>query len=170
MSRLTLARILARCEGDGDCLIWTGKHNGKGQPMAMERIDGKDKTVTVRRRAYEEYHGVTLTRSQQVTTCGHPGCLARNHLEAISLSEKMRRTHAGMAADERLRRSKSLAAAFQAATGKITPEQVRAIKDSEDGPYVTAKRLGVNGTVASRIKRGLSYKEYTANPFSGLGA
>lgn len=170
MSRINLARITARCEEDGDCLIWTGKTYKNGHPSATEYLGGKDCYVAVRRRAYEEYHRVKLTADQQVATCGHPGCLAKQHLEVITVSERVRRMHATMDAAAKLRRSKTLAETRQQTKGKITPEQVAAIRASEEGPYVIARKLGVSGVVASRIKRGVSYKEYAATPWAGLGA
>lgn len=169
MSRLTLERILSKCEEDGDCLIWQGKvHQRTGAPAGTEWINGKDYYVGVRRRAYEEYHGVTLGRNGEIATCGHPKCLAKKHLELITRSERVRRMHRTMDAATKLRRSQSLARAQQERMGKFTPEQVAAIRDSEDGPYVTAQRLGVSGVVASRIRRGVSYREYAGNPFAGL--
>lgn len=171
MSRMDLERIKARCTEDGDCLLWTGKvHRRNGHPDATEYIDGKDRHVGIRRRAYEEYHGVTLDRKDRITTCGNPACLAKAHLERITMSESVRRTHERMDAGAKLRRSQSLAKVFQKARGKVSPEQVAAIRQSEDGPYVMARKLGITGAVASRIKRGISYREYTASPFAGLGA
>lgn len=169
MSRLTLARITSKCTEDGDCLIWTGKVYSNGHPAATEFVDGKDRYVGVRRRAYEEYRSVKLSRGQQVTTCGHPACLAKAHLSVLTVSEKVRRMHANMDAGTKLRRSRKLAENRQAVAGKVTPAQVAAIRESEDGPYVTARRLGVNGVVASRIKNGESYRDYCASPFDGLG-
>lgn len=168
MSRLDLARIKSRCTEDGDCLLWTGKVYKNGHPAATEWIDGMDMYVGVRRRAYEEYNGVTLPPEKQVATCGHPACLAKGHLVAVSVSEKNRKTHATMNADARLRRNMALSKASRRAMGKLTPEQVAVIRDSEEGPYVVAQRLGVNGVVASRVKRGLAYRDYAATPFAGL--
>jgi len=168
MSRLDLARIKAKCEEDGDCLIWNGRVHTNGAPSATEWVDGEDRYVGVRRRAYEEYHGVTLAPTDLISTCGHPACLAKKHLERITASERNRRRHANADVAARLRLSKSAAKVQQQLKGKLTPEQVAAIRNSEEGPYRIAKKLGVNGRVASRIKRGLSYREYAANPFSGL--
>lgn len=170
MARLTLERIKARCIEDGDCLIWRGKTYANGHPSATEYLDGKDRYVAVRRRAFEEYHGVKLEKADQIATCGHPGCLAKAHLERITVSERVRRMHRTISADARLLRDKKLAQVAQAAAGKLTPQQVQAIRDSEDGPYIVARRLGVSGRVASRVKAGTSYKEYAASPFAGLGA
>lgn len=168
MSRMDLKRIKSRCVEDGDCLLWAGKvHKRTGSPAGTEWLDGKDCYVSIRRRAYEEYNRVTLRDDEQVTTCGNPRCLAKAHLEAITVSERSRRMHATMDAGTKLRRNMALSRAQQG-KAKLTPEQVRAIKTSEDGPYVTAKRLGVSGVVASRIVRGLSYKDYGPNPFAGL--
>lgn len=163
-------RIKAKCIEDGDCLIWQGKTYESGAPAASEWIDGKDQHVGVRRRAYEEYNKVKLTPQQQVATCGHPGCLAKEHLKLSNASERSSRGWKNMDAATKLRRSQKLAARQQANRGKVTPEQVAAILESEEGPYVMAKKLGITGCVASRIKRGLSYRTYSANPFSGLGA
>jgi hypothetical protein len=165
---IDLAWIKERCTEDGDCLLWTGKTNGKGQPMAVETVEGKTKSVTIRRRAYELYQRKPLHKGLQVTTCGNPRCLAKEHLTTITLSEKMRRTHAQMPANAKILRSQKLASINQDRKGKVTPEQVEAVKDSPDGPYVTAKRLGISGVVASRIKRGVSYRDYAASPFAGL--
>lgn len=170
MSRLTIQRITSRCIEDGDCLLWTGKLHTNGSPSATEWVGGKDHYVAVRRRAYEEYHGVTLRPAQKVTSCGHPACLAKAHLEIITVAERGRRAHANMDAATRLRRGKKLSQIMRAVKGKISPEVVAAIRNSDEGPYVMGRKLGVTGSVASRIKRGLSYKDYEANPFSGLGA
>lgn len=170
MSRMNLARIRAHCEEDGDCLLWQGKvHPRTGSPAGTEFVDGKDRYVSPRRRAYEEYHGVKLEKGDQIATCGHPACLAKAHLERITVSERVRRMHAKMDAATKARRGKSLSAAAQRKRGKVRPDQVRAVLESEDGPYVTARRLGINGVVASRIRRGLSYRSYAATPFTGLG-
>lgn len=170
MARLTLARITGKCIPDGDCLLWAGKVYSNGHPSATEWVDGKDRYVGVRRRAYEEYHGVTVPAAQQVSTCGHPACLAKKHLTLVTVSEKVSRMHANMDAGTKLARSRKLAEHRRKVAGKVSPEQVAAIRESEEGPYVTAKKLGVNGVVASRIKRGESYRDYGASPFAGLGA
>jgi hypothetical protein len=160
---------MCKCVEDGDCLLWTGKKHKNGAPAGTEWVDGRDWYVGVRRRAYEEYHGITLTSEDQITaTCRNPACLKKEHLECIDVSERVRRMHANMDAAAKLRRSKSLAAAQQKMAGRVDPEQVAAIRESTDGPYVTAQRLGVNGVVASRIKRGVSYRDYSATPWQGL--
>jgi hypothetical protein len=167
MSRLSMDRIRAKCIEDGDCLLWTGKkHTKTGAPAGTEWVDGQDKYVGVRRRAYEEQYKTMLTKDDEIVcTCGNPACLEKKHLERVSRSERIKRVHAAMDAGTRLKRNKSLADAMQRMRGKLLPEQVAEIRSSEDGPYVTAKRLGVSGVVASRIKRGISYKNYVRNPF-----
>jgi hypothetical protein len=171
MSRLDLARIKAKCEEDGDCLMWQGKlHKKTGSPAGSEWVGRRDSYVGVRRRAYEEYHGVSLTKDQLVTcTCNRPACLAKEHLALTDISERSRLAHARMDAGAKLRRSQALAKA-QAWKRKLSDETAALIRDSEEGPYVTAKKLGVSGVVASRIKRGLSYRDYSATHFAGLGA
>jgi hypothetical protein len=166
---MTLERIKARCEEDGDCLLWTGKLHKNGSPSATEFLDGKDCYVAIRRRAYESYRRVKLRKDQVITTCSDPRCLAKAHLECITIGERSRRAHVAMDAATKIRRSMSISAA-QKGKAKLTKEQVAAIKNSEDGPYVTARRIGVSGVVASRIVRGLSYRDYVASPFTGLGA
>lgn len=168
MARLTGKRIMDRCIMDGDCLIWTGKFHANGHPAASEYVDGKDRYVGVRRRAYEEYHKVTLSKGQVIATCENKACLSKKCLRVTTVSQRSTAVHATMDAATKLRRSKKLAQTWQAKRGKITPEQVAAIRDSADGPYVTAKRLGVSGVIASRIRNGTSYREYGSNPFAGL--
>lgn len=172
MTRLTIARIKGNCVVDGACLVWAGRvYKKNGNPCATENIDKVERYVGVRRRAYEEYTGATLTKGQLVaTTCGNPACLAKKHLEIITGAERSRRMHASMDAATKAKRSQALARAQQALRGKMKADQVQAIKDSPDGPYVTAKRLGVSGVVASRIQNGTSWRDYTASPFAGLGA
>lgn len=171
MSRLDLARIMCRCIEDGDCLLWTGKtYKKSGAPAGTEWVDGKDRYVGVRRRAYEEYHGVTLDPGQLVTcTCTHPGCLRKDHLDLIDVGERNRRSHAAVDAAAKLRRSRALSEAA-AWRRSVPPDQVETIRNSEEGPYITAKKLGVNGVVASRIRRGVTYRDYTASPWAGLGS
>jgi hypothetical protein len=169
MSRLDLNRIQARCIEDGDCLIWTGKtHANNGSPAGTEWVGGKDHYVGVRRRAYEEYHGVTLKKGQEIVTCGNPACLAKAHLERVTRGERLKRVYAKMDAGMKVRRSMALSAA-NVGRRKLKPEQVREILESEDGPYVVAKRLGVSGVIASRIRRGTAYRDCgRTNPFAGL--
>lgn len=161
MARLDLDRIVGNCVPDGGCLIWAGKvhYHNKG-PQATEFVDGKDRYVSVRRRAYELYHKVTLDRLQLITAaCGNPLCLSKKCLCVTSASERSRKGAARMTAERRLIRSRKQAQIQQARRGKMTPEIVQTILASEKGPYVIAKELGVNGTVASRIKRGVSWKQ-----------
>lgn len=169
MSRLNLPRILARCEEDGDCLVWTGKvHAKNGAPAGTEWVDGKDHYVGVRRRAYEEYHRVTLTKQDVIScSCGNPACLEKKHLDRLSLGEKNKRMHARMDAATKMKRARKMALSM-AKNRKVTPEQEAELRASTDGPYVTAKRLGINGVVASGIVRGVRYKDHAATPWSGL--
>lgn len=173
MAAYTLDRIIGRCRKDGDCLIWAGKmHTSNGCPCAQEYVNGKDQYVNVRRRAYELYHGVTLTRSQLVSArCGNRLCLSKKCLHIITASERSAKARADMTAAAKMVFSMRQSKAQQAKRGKFTPELVRAIRESEKGPYVIAKELGVSGAVASRIKRGVSWRDYEAiTLFSGLAA
>jgi hypothetical protein len=170
MSRMDLGRIYCKCvEAEGGCLLWIGKVNARnGHPSGTEWVDGKDRYVGVRRRAYEEYNRVTLAREDVITcTCGDPACLAKDHLERITIAERSRRMHAAMTAVAKIQRGKKLSAASAQRRG-LTEEQARAILESDDGPYVTAARMGVSGVVASRVRRGVTYKTYEATPWSGL--
>lgn len=168
MSRLDLSRIIGRCRPDGDCLLWQGKvHDKSGAPAGTEWVGGKDRYVGVRRRAYEEYHGVSLGPDDCVSCrCNNARCLEKSHLERLTISEKTKRAHERMDAASRLRRGRALSLAQK--NKKLTPEQVREVLESADGPYITAARIGINGVVASRIVRGVSYRDYAATPWSGL--
>lgn len=166
--RYTIERIRGRCIQDGDCLLWSGKVYHSGAPAAVERIGGKDYHVPVRRRAYEEYHGVKVGANERITTkCGNPRCLSKKCLECITVSEKNRRTHAKMDAATRMRRNRLLSEA-QEAKRKISFEVAQMIRESDKGPYVIAREMGVSGAVASRIKRGVTHKSYQASPWAGL--
>ena len=170
MSKPSKSAIIGKCRHDEDgCLIWTGKVSHNGHPTGYVWEDGRSRSFTVRRYLWELYTGEPVPDGMVVSTrCGKAACLHKNCLHVITLGERSKRMHEQMTQATKLTRSRKLSEAQRAARGKVSPEQVAAIINSDKGPYTTARELGVSGVVASRIKRGLAYKEYTAHPFAGL--
>ena len=87
--RLPLEFILARCEEDGDCLIWKGLVCGSGSPRCTTSRDKKRVNFQVRREMWEIKYGPVPPKHVLSVSCGNPRCLC--HLEAITKRENLRR-------------------------------------------------------------------------------
>ncbi len=170
-SILTLDRIVAKCEWDGDCLLWRGKVGPQGNPAATERIDGKDKYVAVRRRTFLGYHPevVGIKSNERINTkCGNHACLAPDHLIKVTTRQQAKLTVERISEADKMNRARKISEKMRRHS-VITPEMLEEIRRSTDGPYVTAKRLGIkNGSIVCRIMSGTGHKDYRATPFSGL--
>ncbi len=64
-------------------------------------------------------------------------------------------------------RSAKIAVAKRAQTGKITLDDARQIRTSDEPVKVLAERYGLSKDRIYRIRRGLAWREYS-NPFAGL--
>ncbi len=111
----TLERIKLQCIECGDCHLWNGSKNGRGQPQ----MRGK----TMRRTVWELAKGEIPTGKLVTVTCKQVTCLNPDHLALTTKSEVSRITNARP--DVRLRKSAACARTNRAALGKINMEIAR---------------------------------------------
>lgn len=69
----------------------------------------------------------------------------------------------------RSRAAKIAAGKRSSGAAKLTLEQAREIRASEDTGPVLAERYGVNRSLIGSIRRGVAWRDYS-DPFAGLGA
>lgn len=164
LDKLTVEFLHARCDEFGDCMLWKQYHD-RGNPKQSVATDTGRTSVSVRRLAYELYHGVKLQPHQLVATCSNPLCIAKGCLRLTDKAEAARRGNAK--AGVARRRSAASARTIRARMGKIDMETARAIRASDEPGIAWAKRLGVSRGLISNVRVGKSWKE-AASPWAGL--
>ena len=96
-----LARILSKCEEDGDCLIWQGGCSCGGQPIISFRSGCR----YVRGLMYEAHHGVLppegklLAPSCRNSLCVSPGCIVAMTVQALRRLDARRGAYSRPAAN-----------------------------------------------------------------------
>jgi MinD superfamily P-loop ATPase len=112
-----------------------------------------------------------LSKEKKVTTkCGNKRCVCPDHVlpaTPVALG-KMVSKRTGYASFTV--RNKKISDAKRANNSKLTAEQAKEIRESDDRLIDIAKKYGIAAATAQRIKAGKVWKTYGATPFSGLGA
>lgn len=162
---LEMMHLLSSTEEYADCILWTGATTRQGYPIYKPYGCG---CTLVRRRVYELTTGPLETRVPIVTTCDEKLCINPEHLRksttsAVSLKAGARGAFSGKA------RGAKIAAAKRANNAKLTMDDARVIRMSDESGPVLAALYGVHRTLISGIKAGTRWKDYS-NPFSGLMA
>jgi hypothetical protein len=101
-----------------------------------------------------------------VTTCNDRRCVCSDHLRASTTADVSKAAAARGAFSGVARAAKI--AATKRATGKINADIARIIFSSDESGPVLSARYGVDRSLVNRIKNGQAWKQYGANPFSGL--
>ena len=141
------AKVLQRCEKQGDCLIWQGaKHK---QNYGMMRYWGKMKT-THQIIGIEKYGNPQDTGQQKFTqTCGNSLCCNPDHIELTTHSKIM----SSFVSTRKPKRG---------VHNELTKEKVLEIKNAPDTGWGTktrlAKKYGISDTTVGKIRRGQAYK------------
>jgi hypothetical protein len=168
---MNLAEIIewleARSTREGKCLIWKRSLRG-GVPQAsmMDPETGEKATTNVRRVVWAAKHGKPPRKTYVVVCdCERDGCVEPGHLKEISRSQ----LHKGrtFTADHKL--AVTLAARKRYTT-KLTQEDVREIRHSDEPAPKIAARFGVTASHVWGIRRNSWCQEVTNNPFAGLFA
>jgi hypothetical protein len=154
--------IQGRCIEEGDCLIWQGRTK-QGMPVFCPN----GSTVSARKALYEAIRGPVPAGKLVSATCGHPQCMARAHIAALTpLQSKALAVKRGAYQNPaRVRK----AAATVRAKSRYPDEVIAQIREAES-PQEASRMTGVNLAYAYAIRAGVARREYTNNPFSGLGA
>lgn len=148
---------------EGDCLIWQ-RATTNGHPVW--RIDGKSQLV--RRHLWAITHSPIPKGRIVRTTCCNVRCVAIDHLKLTTYSALAKLL--GPAVMGGLVRSANVARAKQnQPVAVLNWDLVREIRSSPETGAAISRRLGINKTLTSRVRRHQAWKEYST-PFAGLGA
>lgn len=153
--------LKARCVEEGDCLIWTG-YFANGVPMVSH--DGKMRPV---RALLLSMSGVSLKGFYTVVAgCGDKRCVCEEHAKTYTKRQHM--AYMGRNVDAKgPGRTAKITAISRATKAKLTIEQAREIRASDEPGPVLAEKYGVHRGVVSRIRRGIAWRD-ASNPFAAL--
>jgi hypothetical protein len=154
---------------DGDCLRWTGACAGKTRHPAINTLKPRRKTVLVRRLVWEAEKGAIPPGKIIRCNCGTPQCIAIGHLELTTFG-KLAKQLGALGIMSGPVRSANIAAAHRARhpKTKLTQEQVREIRASDEPGTVLAERYGVTESSISKYRLGHCRREYSGNVWQGL--
>ena len=169
----TIESLREQCVECGDCWEWQGpvstpakNRNSAGHPVTRS----KGKAVSARRTMYELSGRKIRTGHWISTSCENVRCLNPDHLVQVSPAQQNARLGKKGAFSGATRCAK-IAAAQRALRGKITMDDARAIRDSDETTPVLAERYGLSRRRIQLIRKGDTWREYThTNPFAGLMA
>lgn len=161
--RQTLESIHAKCTEVGDCWEWSGSK--RWHPSV--RHGGK---VVLVRRLVVELTGRTIQATQKaVATCDNKSCCNPAHV-AIQSHRQVMRSQGALGKLSDPARIAKIAATKRAKYAKITMDDARAIRASDETCRQAGERYGISlGKVAS-IRQYRCWRELAGNPFLGLGA
>lgn len=148
---------------EGECWIWTAStSSGTGYPI-MKMPGCPCETV---RRIVLRMSGKPLKPRQPVeATCDERLCVNPAHMRASSTAAIAQKAAKRGAYSSISRRAKI--AASRRGKMKLTMEQAREIRCSEESGPVLAQRYGVNRSLVNNIKAGRAWRDYSS-PFAGL--
>lgn len=162
---LTPEQLALHSHEDGDCIVWTGGCCN-GHPAI--RIDGK--TTLVRRALWVQANGFIPPGRVLRCTCGTSKCINLDHCEAMTYKAIAKIEGAAGKMSDPVRSAKIAAAKRAGSQAKITQEQAREIRTSDEPLAALGARYGISESTASRIKRNTVRREFGGNPWQGLGA
>lgn len=159
----TIESIQKRCIEVGDCLEWSGAKTN-GHPTL--RHAGKTWLV---RRLVAALAGMPVTPEKKaVTSCENLLCVNPDHIVLRSHVQVMKRQgELGKLSD--LARIAKIAATKRAKYAKLTMDDARSIRASNDTHQKTAQRYGIHPSKVAAIRQHRCWRELSGNPFSGLG-
>jgi hypothetical protein len=150
----------------GDCMDWTGATQ-RGAPVmritaSMTRPD-LPAFLRVRRWMWERHTGRRLSVQQTLKPiCGSDVCINPEHLRPQRLGTEQRGQRRSTAVRA------SIARGVRQARGRLTPEQVQHIRDSDAPSAELAARYGVTSANINHIRRGDTWRDYHNNPWNQL--
>lgn len=158
----SLDMIRARCTECGDCWEWERAISNGRYPT----LRYKGRVINARRAVFEMSGGKLQPKSFVVVTCGNARCLNPEHLKQVTQKAHLTKV-AALGAMGGPVRSAKIAAAKRARHGKITLDDARHIRASDEPVKVLAERYDLSKDRIYRIRRGQAWREYS-NPFAGL--
>ena len=149
---------------EGDCWEWHGCMQGS---IPMMKHDGK--VANVRRLVLID-RGVPMTGFIATYTCGNPACVNPDHTGRSNNTQLNRRIVADMSSATNTLRSKRIAETMREKHAKLSQADVDQIRASDEKEKDLATRYGVSEGLIGRIRRGQTWKTFSASPFAGLFA
>lgn len=146
---------------DGDCLRWTGACIN-GHPAMNKAL--------VRRVLWEKKHGPIPAGKILRCTCELKRCINLDHCEVSTYRKVAKECGAQGLMSGPTRSAKIAAAKRSGRQAKVSQDDVRVIRDSTEPGTVLAERYGVSEATISKYRLGHCRREFTANPWQGLGA
>lgn len=143
------------------CINWTGYVSAESGPVG--RIIGYDTPVSVRRVLWEWRSGSLKTADVLKPTCENPACVNLEHMKKIRINSHRK-------GEVRPPATRMRMAQAMRKIRKLTAEDAAEIRASTDNLKTTAARYGVTTSNISFIRRGVTFKDYSAGHFSGLGS
>lgn len=167
--RPTAEQLYARCDEVGHCALWQGPVcNHVPQFYVRKRPNGgRDKHgafLSCRRLVFEAVSGKPIPKGKfPVAMCRDRRCIRYEHLKLLT-----RKQIGQLASKEGKFSAPQRAAAIRegirkAGRLKLTPEQVREIRTSDETGVALAARMGVDKSLPPRIRRNEAHRETVAN-------
>lgn len=157
LMRIEESSIVSPC----GCINWTGYVSADSGPVG--RIIGYETPVSVRRVLWEWKSGSLKTSEVLKPTCENPACINLEHMKKIKINSHRKGEVRPLATRMRM-------AQAMRKIRKLSAEDAAEIRASTDNLAITAARYGVTASNISFIRRGVTFKDYSAGHFSGLGA
>lgn len=158
----TMERLLAKCDEEGECLIWKGSRGNRGEPILRY---SKNKSCNLRE-VVAHLAGKPQAGHKGVWTakCETPGCVAPAHLVCRTRGQHMEKRY--QALPEAVRRLQSIAKARSQAR-KVPIEDIPLIKASTEPTSVLMERYGCSKELINKYRRE-QHVTSTASPWTGL--
>lgn len=181
---LVLEKIDQNTVEEGACLNWLGASDDGSPVLAMpmrrlgrgSRLPNPPGQIRVRGLMLELFthkrpaknaktaRTIVVSNNCRNTACVCPDCSAYQH-RGLAQAHGL----ANMDAATSLLRGKKIAAS-RTHLRALTPEQVHRIRtETSTAVRELARQMNVNFSVVQGCRAGRTYREYTANPFTGLG-
>ena len=148
---------------DGECWRWIGGFQASGTTPAMRW----NNTVNSVRRFILLDKGAQIRSKLAGVSCGNLWCVNPDHVITTTRAKTSRIAAANMDAGARLARARATAEGRRK-RAKLSIEQAREIRQDDRSQRTIAADYGVDQYTIWAIKNDLMYREYAANPFSGL--
>jgi hypothetical protein len=148
---------------DGDCLRWTGFAYGAHPGGVL----GNRKFLVVRA-LWEAKRGPIPEGRILRCTCDLKMCVNLDHRKLMTRGQLAKVNGALGLMSGPIRSAKIAAAKRAGPQAKVSDEDVKAIRESDEPGHVLAQRYGVTGSAISKYRLYKTRKEYGTNPFLGL--
>jgi len=159
-----LMDLIAKTEEFGDsCLLWTKATNPDGYPIFKHSKQG---CQLVRRTVFLLDGGELKCRQPLQMVCEEKACINPAHMRATSWSAVGKTAAKKPGAWKGITRRQRIADARRGKM-KLTMDQAREIRNSDESGPVLALRYGIDKSMVNRIKVGKAWVELN-NPYLAL--